>query len=309
MKILFNLILLFLLGTAPSLSAEKPLKIVCSTFPLYQIVRNLTEGVKDAQVSLLLPSSMGCPHDYILTLSDLQKIHSADLLVLNGAGMEAFLSSLLKTLPESLKCIDSSKAGFPLIPAEKGHECREEHCTHDHGEEFSFNPHFTPSPEVSASIALYLGERLAEEDEKNKETYLSNSRNYAEKLNILLKQMKEKAVQFKRNRIAVQHGSLDYLARDLNLKIISTLDEHDLKSLPASEMIALTKSLKNADLLITEPQMESNIADTLSKETCIPLVTLDPGLTGPEKAPLDYYETLMWQNILTLEKSLSDIPA
>ncbi len=308
MKIFFNLMFLFLLGMTPSLSAEKPLKITCSTFPLYQIVRNLTEGVKETQVSLLLPSSMGCPHDYVLTLSDLQKIHSADLLILNGAGMEAFLSPLLKTLPGTLKCLDSSKAGFSLIPVEKGHECKEEHCTHGHGEEFSFNPHFTPSPGVCASIALYLGERLAEADEKNRQPYLSNSRNYAEKLNLLMRQMKEKTARFKHSRIAVQHGSFDYLARDLNLKIISTLDAQDLKSLPASEMIALTLGLKNADLLITEPQMESNIAETLSKEARIPLVTLDPGLTGPENAPLDYFENLMTQNILTLEKYLSDTP-
>ena len=305
MKKILKLMVFLLTGIFSSFGADKPLKIVCSTFPLYQIVRNLTEGVKETQVSLLLPSSMGCPHDYVLTLSDLQKIHSADLLILNGAGMETFLSSLLKTLPGTLKCLDSSKAGFPLIPVEKGHECQEEHCTHDHGEEFSFNPHFTPSPEVSSSITLYLGERLAEADEKNRETYLANSRSYAEKLNRLLRQMKEKAVQFKRNSIAVQHGSFDYLARDLNLKIICTLDAHDLKSLPASEMIALTKSLKHADLLITEPQMESNIADTLSKETRIPLVKLNPGLTGSENAPMDYFENLMSENILALEKYLS----
>ena len=298
--------MIVLTATLSSFGAEKPLKIVCSTFPLYQIVRNLTEGVKETKVTLLLPSFMGCPHDYVLTLSDLQKIHSADLLILNGAGMEAFLSSLLKTLPETLKLIDSSKAGFPLIPLEKGHECNEEHCTHDHEEEFFFNPHFTPSAEVSSSIALYLGKSLADADEKNKETYLANSLRYAGKLNRLLLQMKEKSRDFKRTRIAVQHGSFDYLARDLNLKIISTLDAQDLKSLPAAEMIALTKSLKNADLLITEPQMESNIADTLSQEAHIPLTPLDPGMTGPETAPLDYFEKLMTQNILTLEKYLSD---
>lgn len=306
MKLFLSWILFFLLAVNPSFSADKPLNIVCSTFPLYQIVRNLADGVKDTEVSLLLPSSMGCPHDYVLTLSDLRKIHSADLLILNGAGMESFLSSLLSSLPKTLKILDSSKALSSLIPLEKGHECGEEPCTHGHDEEFSFNPHFTPSPGISSSITLYLGKALAEADTKNKETYLANSRSYSEKLNALMQQMKEKSKQFKRNRIAVQHGSFDYLARDLNLNITTTLDAHDLKSLPASEMIALTKGLKNADLLITEPQMESDIAETLSREAPIPLVVLDPGLTGPEKASLDYFEKLMTQNILTLEKYLSD---
>ena len=304
MKKFFRLIIIFL-GIITASGAEKPLKIVCSTFPLYQIVRNITEGVEGTRVSLLLPSSQGCPHDYVLTLSDLQKIHSADLLILNGSGMESFLSSLLKTLPPNLRILDSSQSGMHLLPLEKGHECADEHCSHDHSKDELFNPHFTPSPDCSASIALYLGNALAQSDEKNKEIYLNNSKKYSEKLKQLMQEMKAKSSLFKGKRAAVAHGSFDYLARDLELTLTITLDAHDLKSLPASEMISLTKTLQSADILITEPQMESGIAKTLSREARIPLVTLDPGLSGPENAPLDYFEKLMLQNITLLEAALS----
>ena len=47
---------------------------------------------------------------------------------------------------------------------------------------------------------------------------------------------------------------------------------------------------------------------TLSKEARIPLLALDPGLTGPEKTSLDYFENLMMQNILALKKYLADTP-
>jgi hypothetical protein len=51
-------------------------------------------------------------------------------------------------------------------------------------------------------------------------------------------------------------------------------------------------------------EFEIKIDKTLSKESGIPVAMLDPAATGPENAPLAYYETVMRQNMKTLESTL-----
>ena len=68
-------------------------RVLATTFPVYQIIRNITQNVPDVEVQLMLPAQAGCPHDYALTPQDMSKLAQADILVLNGLGLEAFLGS------------------------------------------------------------------------------------------------------------------------------------------------------------------------------------------------------------------------
>ena len=65
------------------------------------------------------------------------------------------------------------------------------------------------------------------------------------------------------------------------------------------------RALGNPPLFV-EPQYEDLSARVLSSETGAPVYTLDPVVTGPEEnPPLDYYETVMRQNMATLREALS----
>ncbi|MBU0990852.1 MAG: metal ABC transporter substrate-binding protein [Proteobacteria bacterium] len=82
--------------------------VLATTFPIYQIVRNITQGRDGIKVELMLPSQMGCPHDYALTPQDMQKLAKADILVVNGLGMEEFLGAPVKKANPNIRVIDSS---------------------------------------------------------------------------------------------------------------------------------------------------------------------------------------------------------
>ena len=58
--------------------------------------------------------------------------------------------------------------------------------------------------------------------------------------------------------------------------------------------------------LFTEPQYDDAAARTVSRETGAPVYTLDPIVTGPDDAPLTYYEDVMRQNISVLLEALGD---
>ena len=83
----------FLLTLTLACGSALARNILATTFPVYQITRNITHGVPDAEVRLILPAQAGCTHDYALTPQDMGKLVQADVLVINGLGLEAFLGS------------------------------------------------------------------------------------------------------------------------------------------------------------------------------------------------------------------------
>ena len=93
--------------------------ILISTFPIYQIVKNVAKDSKTSDVKLMLPSQLGCPHDYALTPDDLKKLAVADVLVINGHGMEEFLGAPVKETNSDVIVLDSSKGIDDIIEIEK----------------------------------------------------------------------------------------------------------------------------------------------------------------------------------------------
>ena len=120
--IVFLMILTLMCGAALAQT-----RVLATTFPVYQIVRNITQNVPDVEVQLMLPAQAGCPHDYALTPQDMSKLAQADILVLNGLGLEAFLGSPSARAKKELHTIDSSKGISGLLPYTDAEEAHEEH--------------------------------------------------------------------------------------------------------------------------------------------------------------------------------------
>ena len=113
--------------TAGPSGAEAGTTVLATTFPIYQIVRNVAEGRGGVRVELLLPSRLGCPHDYALTPQDMRKLAQADVLVVNGLGLEEFLGAPVERANPDITVIDSS-AGIKEIVAYAGGSA----ACHDH---------------------------------------------------------------------------------------------------------------------------------------------------------------------------------
>ena len=74
----------------------------------------------------------------------------------------------------------------------------------------------------------------------------------------------------------------------------------------ARGMLTLVRAIreKGTSAVITEPQYPDRAGKTLAAETGITCITLDPMASGPEDAPLDYYENVMRENLRILEQAL-----
>lgn len=278
-------------------------RVLATTFPVYQIVRNVVRNVPGMEVRLMLPAQAGCPHDYALTPQDMGKLSQADVLVVNGLGMEAFLGSPSARSKKELRTVDASKGISGLLPYTDEETAHEGHEGHHHG---GMNPHLFASPRMAAQMARSIAGQLADLDPGNAAAYWSNGENYARTLDALADEFAALGGKLKNNRIITQHGVFDYLARDMGLEVAAVIQADDTQAPSASDMMKLVKAIRGRHVgaIFTEPQYPDKIAATLSRETGVATAKLDPLATGPAIAPLDYYEKTMRANLHTLESTL-----
>lgn len=274
--------------------------VLASTFPIYQITRNVAQG-RPVTVNLMLPAELGCPHDYALTPQDMMKLSKAKALVVNGLGMEEFINPALKKTNPAMTVIDSSKGITNLLTYMDD--------DHDHGGNHGHmkaNPHLFVSPRMVSLLALNIASGLTRIDPAGASVYQQNAKTYGTRMLALDQRCRDIGKKLIHKQIMTQHGVFDYLARDMGLTIGGVLEAHGGKESSASEMLHLINVIKAKKIraIFIEPQYSSKVALTLAKETGVRVATLDPGATGPMNVDLAYYETLMDKNLKILESNL-----
>ena len=96
-----------------SIESNNKLTIVTSFYPMYISTLNIVKDIPDVEVINMTAPQTGCLHDYSLSTKDLKTLSSADIFVINGAGMESFLDDVIDEYSD-LKIIEASK-GIDLI--------------------------------------------------------------------------------------------------------------------------------------------------------------------------------------------------
>lgn len=300
MKIVFSLLLCLALGCASPASAAAR-DIVASVFPVWLLLRQVTRDVPDVNAALLLPAGTGCPHDYSMTPQDRRTLARADVLVVNGLGLESFLGEpgrVAQLMKEGSSVIDiSSRVDNLLHEEEEGHE------NHAHGDE---NPHIFASPAMMARMAVSLADQLAEADPEHAGLYRANAERTVASLEELAGEFTALGANVSGRGVVVQHNVFSYLARDTGLAVDAVVQPHEGQEPSARQMLELVRLIreKKSAAVITEPQYPARTGQTLAAETGIPCLSLDPVAGGPADAPMDYYEKVMRDNLRTLENAL-----
>lgn len=288
-------------------SAEKNLQVLATTFPIYQLTRNIAAGASGVEVNLMIPAQMGCPHDYGLTPQDMRKLAKANVLIVNGLGMEEFLGAPLKKTHPALKIVDSSQGISNILQYGETEEAEDDHQHHEGKEHHDVsNPHLFASPRMAALLAGAIAKALAEIHPAGAAVYAANAQTYGQRLNQLADELAALGKRLRNNRIVTQHGVFDYLARDMGLEVAAVVQAHAGQEPSAAEILKIVAVVKTkkAGAIFTEPQYPESVGATIAKEAGIASARLDPGANGPEQAPLEHYEQVMRTNLNTLEKTL-----
>jgi len=274
--------------------------IVTSFYPIYIFALNLTEDIEGVEVRNLTAPDTGCLHDYQLQTGDMKKLAAADAFLINGAGMEGYLSGVMDAFPQ-LMVVDAS-TGIELLCAEEEHD--HEH-DHDHGE---YNAHVWLDAENAQTMVRNLAEGLMTACPDQAETIAANRDAYIARLEALDAELTAALADLPRKDIVTFHEAFPYFAKAYGLNVAAVVNREPSDSLSPAKLAELVKLVRDLGVppLFVEPQYEDMAAQTLARETGAKLFTLDPAVTGPEEnVPLTYYEDVMRANVQVLKDALT----
>ncbi|OKZ85500.1 metal ABC transporter substrate-binding protein [Clostridium sp. 29_15] len=286
-----------------STESNNKLTIVTSFYPMYISTLNIVKDIPNVEVLNMTTSQTGCLHDYSLSTKDLKTLSNADILIINGAGMESFLDDVIDEYSD-LKIIEASK-GIHLIEDTEHDDHTEDHDHEDH--DHDVNPHVWVSISKNIEEVSNIAEELSSLDPNHANEYQDNANEYIAKLENLKTEMHSTLDNIAHKDIITFHEAFPYFAEEFGLNIVGVI-EIEPDSEPSAKEVENIISIineKNIKALFTEPQYSSKIADTIAKETGASIYTLDPIVTGDsnEKAYNDYI-IKMQENLNTLKEAL-----
>jgi zinc transport system substrate-binding protein len=273
----------------PAASAGGELNIVTSFYPVYVATINVVRDIPGVTVKNMTKPQTGCLHDYSLKPEDLKTLEKADIFVINGAGMEAFLDEVISR-QENLEIIEASR-GIDLIKDGNGEE----------------NPHVWVGISNAITYVNNIASRLAELDSSNADKYAANAAAYVRKLELLKSDMHDAIDALPKKDIITFHEAFPYFAQEFHLRIVAVIErEPDTEPTPRElgEIID-TVNASGIRALFAEPQYSSKAADAIARETGAKVYSLDPVVTGEAGADsYDAYINAMEKNKQTLLEAL-----
>ena len=280
------------LAFSPALAADS--EILVTSFPLWLLARQVAAGIPGVTVDLLIPADAGCPHDYGLTPRDMMRLSAADVLIMNGLGMEAFLGADAAAAAARMK-----PGGRVIVSAEGVPDLLRD-------ADGTPNPHLFASPRMAAWLVRNMGEGLAGAYPRHAGRYRANAAACAADLEALAADFAALGPRLARTRIMTQHRDFDYLARDSGLEVVAAVQPHEGQEPSAADLLRLVRLIreKGVGAVFTDSQYPARAGETLARETGIPLAVLDSVAGGPAGASPDYYKYVMKNNLHVLESTL-----
>ena len=283
--------------------------VVATVLPVYVLALDAAGEKPGVELSLLLPAGAGCPHDYTLSPGDAARLARARLLLAVGAGFEPFLApETLARVNRDLAVVDLSE-GLKLIPREHegaGHGADEGKAggeAHQH-HAGAWNGHTFASPRNAARMTRRIAEALAGVDPAGAAGYRANAEASARELEALADELAAAAKTFPNRKVVATHDVLAYLARDAGLEVVAVIEDEPGEEPGLGVFARLVERVRaeKPAAIFSEPQYPDKPAWALSRETGVPVHSLDPFASG--RAERGAYLAAMRGNLATLKKAL-----
>lgn len=330
--LLLSCIALFFLGSTAiylkstksvySADAEKESFVITASFyPVYIAALNVAGDIDGVEVRNLTQPQTGCLHDYQLTTEDMKAMADSDVLLINGGGIESFVSKVAKTYPK-LSIINLS-ASFAELPEEDEEEEDHDHedaahedadhedADHDHDHDHDHeeqNSHFWMDIDLYRKEVESMEEGLSIRDPVHADQYKKNAEAYLKKLESLQSEEAELKAALSGKKVVVFHEAFLYLAEDLDMQVTMTMDLDEERQVSAGEVRQVLDALALSDdkIIFAERTYGEEMGDRMTEEASATVIYLDP-LTRPkdgQESEQDGYLLAMQENFDKIRTTL-----
>jgi zinc/manganese transport system substrate-binding protein/manganese/iron transport system substrate-binding protein len=269
---------------------------VATTTVLADFVRNV--GGSKVAVDSLVPKG-GEVHTFDPTPADISKVADADLIVMNGLGLDEWLGDL---------AIDASAADTPVVELgedldgvtylageEHAEESEESEEPDIHAGE-QFNPHLWLNVAYAQKYVAKLTDALKTADLADAATFDANAAAYQARLTDLDAWATEAIASLpaENRRIVSFHEAFPYLAAAYGLEIVGVAVEAPGQEPSAGQIAALVDAIRQTGVkaIFSEAQFPSELVDRIAAETGarVEANLYNDSLGDP---PVDSYEGLI----------------
>ena len=286
--LLLSVLLLGLFGCARQ---DDTPPILATTKPVYDFTAALCRG-SELEVGLLIDENISCLHDYSLSTTQMRSIESARVLVISGAGLEAFPMDVLTRSG----CIIDASVNVPLLGCGEEHD----HGHEDHGHSHEQDPHIWLSPENARIMAENICKGLESIYPAYADIFQANLEELLLKLDDLQQYGEDLLENLSCRELITFHDGFAYLAHAFDLHILAAVEEESGSEASAKELIGLIEEIKHHDLpaIFNETNGSPSASGIIATETGVGVYTLDMAMGQG-----DYFEN-MYRNINTLKEAL-----
>lgn len=307
--LVLSLVILFIVTgctrTSVGSKSSTKLTVYTSFYPLYDFTRKI--GGNHVDVINLVPSGANV-HDWEPGPQTLASLLEADLLIVNGLGIEPWLEKVTAMLATKVPIVNTSE-GVALLAGWHG-EHDAEGGQQEEAETAIADPHIWLDPLNALHQAEKIAQALSQLDPQHAEIYEKNLAGFRQSIEELDLAFQKTLQATTRREFVVTHLAFAYLAERYGLtqRAISGLTPQAEPS-PA-QMSELIKFIQEHEIhyIFQEPFASGRLATVLATEVGAEILTLHPvaGLSQEEEKNGEDYFTIMQQNLSQLAKALED---
>ena len=189
----------------PEGSPTAKIKVLATFYPLAYLAEEI--GGERVSVKTMIPYNTEL-HSWQPSIADMKAVSDADLIILNGAGLDWWMEDILNSINISGKLVVDTTEGLELIPL-KDDIVHEGNHTEWHS---TYDPHTWLSPYMAARQAERIFSALVEVDPSGKDYYQAKFENLKKRLEDLDRRYQMELANKTREIIIVSHEAYGYLA-------------------------------------------------------------------------------------------------
>lgn len=248
------------------------------------------------QLDLLLPVGTD-PHTFNPTPQDMAKITNADILFINGMGLETFLDTYLGSTIENVNIVEVSD-GVKVL----GGSGDDDHS--------GIDPHTWTDPSNVMVWVENIKDALSVIDPQNADNYDQNAASYQSKLEELDSWILTSVSQIpqENRKIVTDHESFAYFAQRFGFSQIGTvIPGTSTLAEPSAADMALLEDLiraENVQAIFVDATVNPMLAGRISKDTGVDIKMIYSGSLTAAGGEASTYLDYMHYNVTTIVEAL-----
>ena len=277
-------------------SEIQKINVLASFYPIEEFTKKI--GKDKVNVSLLVNPGTE-PHDWEPKIKDIQRMQEADLIIINGFGIEKWIDGAY-TINSNAKVVDTSYGITPIYIISEN----KLGVFSDESKEFPTDPHIWLNPITIKVQIQNIADALIELDPENKNYYQKNADAYKLELDTMDKKIRDELAQCDKKDFFAFHNAFAYFAREYGLNQHTILKSIDPLSDPSPqdiiEVINLARTL-DTSVIFTEEEVNPKMSQVIADEIGSKVLILSPLEFGDDDK---IYLERMEQNLNNLKEAL-----